>query len=392
MNILVADTDPLTPTTVQSGNAKHSRKDNLKILHFVTGGFSGATQVAIDLCLAAQRSGDMQVKLVLRRKRNTDTARVQTLIDQGLDVRVVPGWSHLATIFALYQQARQYRPDILVAHGFSEHLWGRYAGLLAKVPHLVHVEHNSRERYNWSRLLQARWLARYTDAIVGVSEGVRVALLQNGFPSERCFAIPNGIELKRFEEVSQHPWLNRTPHIIMASRFARQKDHGTLIDALALLKKDGLTPSLAFAGLGKSSLIKKAKEKVRIAGLQNQVKFLGHVHELPKLLMQNQIFVLSTHYEGMPLALVEAMAAGCACIATDVIGVRGVIDNEVNGLLVSENDAQALASALVKLLTNPLMSARLSQAAQHKAISQYSLAHMKECYTELFSNIAINEN
>jgi glycosyltransferase involved in cell wall biosynthesis len=359
----------------------------LKVLHFVTGGFSGATQVAIDLCLAAQRSGSMQVLLVLRRKRNTDTARVQALIDQGLDVRVVPGWSHLATIFALYRLARQYCPDILVAHGFSEHLWGRYAGLLAKVPHLVHVEHNSRERYSWWRLQQAKWLAQRTAAIVGVSEGVRDALIQRGFPKNRCIAIPNGIDIRRFQATDQILWADRTASIIMASRFARQKDQGTLVEALRLLKQDGLQPSLAFAGLGKTQLIQNIHRQVQAAGLQSQVKFLGQVHGLHRLLMQSQIFVLSTHYEGMPLALVEAMAAGCACIATDVIGVRGVIEDGVNGLLVPENNPQAMASALSRLIQNPELTQRLGEKAQKKAYLVYSMNIMYGRYDSLFHSL-----
>jgi glycosyltransferase involved in cell wall biosynthesis len=390
VNILVADTDQLTPTTVQSGNAKHSRKDNLKILHFVTGGFSGATQVAIDLCLAAQRSGDMQVMLVLRRKRNTDSARVQALIDQGLDVRVVPGWSHLATIFALYQLARQYHPDILVAHGFSEHLWGRYAGLLAKVPHLVHVEHNSRERYNFWRLWQAKWLAKRTAAIVGVSEGVRDALVERGFPVKKCIAIPNGVELNRFKTADHMPWSHRSAGIIMASRFARQKDQGTLIQALQLLKHDALQPSLSLAGGGKTSLIKKIKRQVKVGQLENQVLFLGQVHDLPQKLMKHQIFVLSTHYEGMPLALVEAMAAGCACIATNVVGVRGVIDNGLNGLLVQENDPYAMAMALTSLLKNPDAAKKLGAKAREKALNLYSMEKMQNQYAELFHGLLKN--
>lgn len=355
----------------------------MKVLHFVTGGFSGATQVAIDLCLAAQRSGSMQVLLVLRRKRNTDAARVQGLIDQGLDVRVVPGWSHLATIVSLYQLARQYRPDILVAHGFSEHLWGRYAGLLAGVPHLVHVEHNSRERYSWWRLWQAQWLARCTAAIVGVSEGVRDALIERGFPADRCTAIPNGIELNRFQAVDQIPWANRTASIIMASRFARQKDQGTLVKALQLLKHEGLHPPLAFAGLGKARLIKKIQRQVQEAGMQGQVQFLGQVQGLHETLMRHQIFVLSTHYEGMPLALVEAMAAGCACIATDVVGVRGVIEGGVSGLLVPENDPQALADALETLLRHPDQARALGKAARQRAIHNYGLEQMHESYENL---------
>ena len=359
----------------------------MKVLHFVTGGFSGATQVAIDLCLAAQRSGSMQVVLVLRRKRNTDAARVQALREQGLEVHVVPGWSHLATILALYQLARQYRPDILVAHGFSDHLWGRYAGLLASVPRLVHVEHNSRERYSWWSLWQARWLARRTAAIVGVSEGVRDALMERGFPPERCIAIPNGIELDRFQAADQIPWADRQASIIMASRFARQKDQGTLVKALQLLRQDGLQPALAFAGLGKTRLIKKIQQQVQEAGLQGQVQFLGQVQGLHATLMRHQIFVLSTHYEGMPLALVEAMAAGCACIATDVVGVRGVIEDGVNGLLVPENDAQAMALALSRLIQDPDLARTLGAKAREKACTSYSLAQMHSRYESLMHRL-----
>lgn len=365
----------------------HAGPPQLKVLHFVTGGFSGATQVAIDLCLAAHRSGDMQLLLVLRRKRNTDSATVQSLRAKGLDVRVVPGWSHLATIFALYKLARQYCPDILVAHGFSEHLWGRYAGLLANVHHLVHVEHNSRERYSWWRLWQARWLAKRTAAIVGVSEGVLDSLIQRGFPADRCLAIPNGIELNRFQVKDPLPWASRKMDIIMASRFARQKDQGTLVKALTLLKPEGLQPTLAFAGLGKSSLLLKIKRQVQDTGLQNQVQFLGRVQELHKLLMLHQIFVLSTHYEGMPLALIEAMAAGCACIATDVIGVRGVIEDGITGLLVPENDPHALAAALSRLMRDPVLASKLSLNAREKAFSSYSLTQMQSSYASLFHNL-----
>jgi hypothetical protein len=84
--------------------------------------------------------------LVLRRKKNTSHHRLAALQAQGVNVTVVPGWLNALTIFRLWQLCRQWKPDILVAHGFSEHLWGRYAGLLAGVPTLVQVEHNVRLR------------------------------------------------------------------------------------------------------------------------------------------------------------------------------------------------------------------------------------------------------
>jgi glycosyltransferase involved in cell wall biosynthesis len=359
----------------------------LKVLHFVTGGFSGATQVAVDLCLASIQSNDAEVLLVLRRKRNTDNARVLALAKLGLNVQVVPGWSHMATIFALYKIAKNFQPDILAAHGFSEHLWGRYAGLLANVPHLVHIEHNSKERYSRWQLWQAKWLARRTAAIVGVSEGVRNALLERGFPAEICKAIPNGINLDKFQEDALIPWDNREHTIIMASRFARQKDQSTLIEALGILKLKGIHPKLEFAGLGKKRLIKKAQQQTLALNIQQQVQFLGQVKGLPSVLMNRQIFILSTHYEGMPLALVEAMAAGCACIGTNVVGVREVIDDGINGLLVPENDAQALADAIEKLITKPKQAHLIAQSAREKAIRCYGMSTMYKGYATLFREI-----
>ena len=356
----------------------------MKVLHFVTGGFSVATQVAIDLCLAAQHSGNMQVLLVLRRKRNTDASRVQALRDQGLDVRIVAGWAHWATIVALYTLLRQYRPNILVAHGFSEHLWGRYAGLLAKVPHLVHVEHNSRERYTWWRLWQAKWLARRTAAIVGVSEGVRSRLIELGFPVEKCVAIPNGVHWAQFEQLTLPKWPARDHQLLMTARFARQKDQRTLIQAIGILKERNVKVHLALAGSGKTRLIRQCKRASVQAGLTDQIEFLGQVIDMPQLLLKHQIFILSTHYEGMPLALIEAMACGCACIGSDVIGVREVIEHDKTGLLVPEEDAPALADAIEKLLSSPALAEKLGQAARQQVHRAFDMQLMHSRYADLF--------
>ena len=355
----------------------------MRVLHFVTGGFSGATQVAVDLCLAAQQGQDMQVLLVLRRKRNTDAARVQALRDKGLDVRVVPGWSHLATVLSLRKIALEWQPDILVAHGFSDHLWGRYAGILAKVPHLVHVEHNARERYTPWRLKQALWLTQHTAAIVGVTNGVRQHLIGLGFPTGKCLAIPNGIDLARFPASQLVPWEQREPSLVMAARFARQKDHKTLLLALSLLARQGLRPRLYLAGKGKARLLQQTRQLAHSLGLEEQVEFLGHVDNLPAFMSGKQLNILSTHYEGMGLSLVEGMAAGCACIGTDVVGVQDVIDHGQNGLLVPENDPAALAKAIQHLLEDPATARKLAAAGRAKAFAAFSRSLMMARYATL---------
>lgn len=361
----------------------------VRVLHFVTGGFSGgATQVAVQLVDAARHGVAIEPLLVLRRKRHTAAHRIEELVREGTPLRTVPGWSHAATVLALARVCREFRPDVLVAHGFSEHLWGRYAGLLAGVPHLVHVEHNTRERYTRWRLAQTRWLAARTDRIVGCSEGVRGALLAMGMPPERTIAIPNGIRLEPFAGAGDRPTVEREPGIVMVARLSKQKDHPTLLRAVALLRERGLRPPVLLAGGGKDRHRQPLERLAETLGLGGQVAFLGVHRGVPELLMRNRIAVLSTHYEGMPLALIEGMAAGCAVVGSDVAGVREVIRDGEDGLLVPEGDPAALADALERLLRDPGLASRLGAAAIDTARAQYGRELMNRRYEDLVVALA----
>lgn len=356
----------------------------VRVLHFVTGGFSGgATQVAIQLVEAARAGGAIEPLLVLRRKRRTPPERIAQLRARNVPLQLVPGWSHLATVLALARVCRQFRPDVLIAHGFSEHLWGRYAGLLAKVPHLVHVEHNTRERYTRWRLAQTRWLAHRTDRIVGCSEGVRQVLLAMGMPAGRTLAIPNGIDLAPFAQAEAHPHAARIPGIVMVARFSKQKDHATLLRAVALLAARGLRVPVQLVGGGKALHRAPLERLAAELGISAQVDFPGVVRDVPQRLLAHQICVLSTHYEGMPLALLEGMAAGCAVVGSAVPGVREVISDGVDGLLVPEGDATALAQALERLLRDPALAARLAAQARATALREYGRERMHRRYAQL---------
>ncbi|WP_123298479.1 glycosyltransferase [Comamonas sp. BIGb0124] len=375
----------MPPSVSPAAPSKNTRRP--RVLHFVTGGFSGATQVALDLVEAHLASGRFEPLLVLRRKRQTPQDRVDALRARGVPLHVVPGWSHAATLWELVRLCRRFRPDILVAHGFSDHIWGRLAGLLAGVPHLVHVEHNSRERYTRWRLAQSRWLAARTDLIVGCSEGVRSALLDRGFPADRTVAIPNGIRLERFDPADRHPWAERRQAAVMAARFARQKDHATLLHAVALLKQRGIHLPVTFAGGGKSSHREAAMALARSLDLEDRVTFLGHCPDVPGLLMDHRICVLSTHYEGMPLSLVEGMAAGCMPVASDVVGVRELISPGLDGDLVPESSPQALADSLQRIVEHPEAAARAAQQARRHALERHGLPLMTQRYEDAFERL-----
>ena len=360
---------------------------SLKVIHFVAGGFTGSTAVAIDLVNAARDSDDIESLLVLRKRPTTDISRVNSLAASRTPVKLISGGLKLFTIFQLYRICKQFKPDILVAHGFTEHLWGRYAGLAAKVPVLIHVEHNTRENYSLSRRLQMHFLTRFTAAIVGCAEGVKSRLKELGLPEEKLLSIPNGIDLDRFKNADSHPFESRRPAIVMSSRFGRQKDHTTAIRAIAILRDRGVDIKLTFAGTGHPRYIAMAKTLTQDLDLGEYISFAGHCPNLPELLMQHQIFLLSSHYEGMPLALAEGMAAGCAAIGSCVPGIQEMLRDKEDGLIVEHKSPTSLADAIEKLATNQAYAQKLAKAGRLRALNEFSLERMRSDYEALYRKL-----
>ncbi|MEY4588736.1 MAG: hypothetical protein RL497_812 [Pseudomonadota bacterium] len=357
--------------------------DKVDVVHFVTGGFSGATMVARQLVAAANNhSGGKQHLLVLRKKRQTQASQLQELSAQQIPYLLVPGWSHLATIFSLILILKRLNPRVLIAHGFSEHLWGRLAAVLAGVPVIIHVEHNSKERYTFFRLWLAKQLAKRTRWIVGVSEGVCNELIRLGFPREKCTFVNNGIDMEIYKQLPLPEFSARKNAVIMCARFARQKDHATLIKAIAHLKDRGEVVELALLGGGKTSIKQRMIKLCAQLGVAEQVHFLGHSNQVPQLLAQHKIAALITHYEGMPLALVEAMAAGCAVVASQVVGVQELLALGL-GTAVKPGDADHLANQISFLFNNPKIAAESAQKSQHYALKHFTLSNMLAGYNTL---------
>lgn len=361
----------------------------IKIIHFVTGGFSGATKVAVDLIQAHQQKQDIESSLILRKKKTTTPQKLAELTDKNINYRLITGKAHLLSILALKKLCEAEQADILVCHGFPEHIIGRWAGLLAKVPVLIQVEHNSKERYTPWRMWQSRRLSRHTHCAVGVSEGVQ-QVLQAQRLSCTTVAIANGIDTLTFGSSDMPPLQDRPKDIIMVARFAKSKDHISLIKALNLLKNEDITPKLFLVGGGKHSRKHTVQSLITKYGLDSQVEFIEYTNQVHQLLSEHKIFVMSSNFEGMNLAVLEAMASGCLVIGSRALGVQELIEHQQDGLLFDIGDANQLATHIKAVLLNPEKYQLFAQRAIKKVQSNYSKKMVSENYYQLFKT-AINQ-
>ncbi len=357
-----------------------------RVIHFVTGGGSGATKVAIDVACGHLRTGNFSTLLVLRRKKVALPQSMQKQIAAaGLQTAWVDNGPKRKTLAQLAALIADFRPQVFASHGNSEHFWGRKASFACHVPVVIHVEH-SIERYRLWRKWSARSLAKRTTATVCVSHGVAAYVREMRLASPRVEVIHNGIDASRWSGGSR-PLDQRPPDIAMMARFAGQKDHPTLIRAIKLLADRGWTGRLLLGGGGKASNRRACERLVSRLGLSDRVQFLGVVGNGPELLRSCRAAVLATHHEGLPLALVEYLAAGCAAIATDVPGVTDIVQSGVNGWLVPRETPWVLADALAKVLKGGEEVQSVVDRGQQHATVDFSMHKMVAAYEALFTEL-----
>jgi glycosyltransferase involved in cell wall biosynthesis len=357
-----------------------------RVIHFVTGGGSGATRVALELACGHLRTGNYEPLLVLRHKRVPLPAPMQAQIAAaGLRTAWVdegPKWTTRRQLAALIAE---FKPQVLAAHGNSEHLWGRQAAFAANVPVVLHVEQNC-ERYLFWRRWSAQRLAAQTTATVCVSQGVADHVRPLGLVGPRLEIIHNGVDPAHYS-AGTPAFASRSQDIIMFARFARQKDQPTLIRAAGRLVAQGWTGRLLLGGWNKESHRRASEKLVRRLGLAGRVDFLGQVADVAPIYHRCRAAVLSTHYEGLPLVLIEYMAAGCAAIGSEAPGVTDIIQPGVNGWLFPSGDAAALVAILTGVLAGgPAIEAVVARG-EADASARFSLARMISRYEALFAEL-----
>ncbi|MGC9162608.1 MAG: glycosyltransferase [Thiomonas sp.] len=301
--------------------------------------------------------------------------------------RIDPG-----LVLRLAAWLRSERVDVVHTHLFTADTYGRLAARLAGVPAVFSTVHNIVNPWKGAghRAID-RLLARLSTAVVGCSDEVTQTLARRDrIPVRKLVAIPNGIDLRKFSIASgagvreEFGLPADRPLIGVVGRLHAQKAHADLFRALALLPQ-ARAGELACLVIGTGDLLAPLTQQVRELGLDRCVRFTGMRQDIPRLVAALDVFVMSSHWEGLPIALLEAMASARAVLCTRVGGIPDVVVDGDNGLLVDAQDPPALAQGLDRLLQDAALRRRLGQRARETVMARFDVSRTAAAYNQLHS-------
>jgi len=353
----------------------------MKIVHQVlSGDVAGGQLVALQLARAAREAGHE-----VRFASPTDGPFLELVRDDGFiaDVIAVGGALDLRAVVRLVRAYRTMRAEIVHTHAhFSVNAVARVAGRLAGASVLAHMHVENVFRAGTGRRVQIavdNATARLCFAIVAVSESTRLSLLRQGYPASRLSTVWNGIEL---HDPVPPVRLAEGPTVLEVARLADVKGQRLLIAALPDLDAVAVLVGrdLEHGGSYEAELRADADR----LGVSDRVVFAGYREDVPALLAGCDVFCLPSSAEGLPLVVLEAMAAGKPVVAAAVGGVPELVVDGETGLLVPAGDLDALQRALTDLLADPERARRLGEAGRARVRASFSATAASERILKIY--------
>ena len=284
--------------------------------------------------------------------------------------------------------------QILHAHLFHANLLAATVGRMAGTPVVIATRHSveiggaHRERVN-------RLLRPLCDAVVTVSRQVyEVETKRSGTNPAKVVEIPGGVPLDTYVHVDgvRVEQLRQTWHLPpraslvgTVGRFVQPKGHAHLLEAMTKVRRHH--PDARALLVGDGPLRPEMEAKARELDLSETVIFTGIRRDVPEILALLDIFILPSLWEGLPVALLEAMAAGLPVVATRVGGVPEVVIDGVTGLLVPPRDPEALSAAILTLLQDPDLRHRMGEAGQRRVRNHFSVDQMIQKTEALYERL-----
>lgn len=338
--------------------------------------YGGTQRQTLDLAARLDKAC-FEPRLVTLRKGNMDLAAqakrlglpCQALVDSEV-------FTPLRALPALWRYLRRERPLLLHLLTALPNIWGRILGKILRVPGII----GSCRGLSALRNQHEVWLKNLADVHICNAAIIREQLVHMaGLPEERVCFIPNGVDADFFIPPERYP---NAPVVLCVARMAEVKNHPLLLQAFARVLAVFPEASLHLVGEGetRARILKLAASPA----LRGRVTLHPGTDDVRPFLRAAQIFVLPSDQEGTPNAILEAMACALPVIATRAGGSAEAVCHEKTGLLTPCGDPEALAEAMLRLLSRPEERAAFGRAGRELVLERYSMPAMARAHEAVY--------
>jgi len=367
----------------------------IRVLHVVSDFRSGgAERVAANLLRTSDPEQFNVGAITLRGPFGSALER--TLAEDGIPVWYMGkkrGFDPLA-LARVARTIERFKPQVLHTHTYTLRYVFPYV-LFRRIPAMVHTVHNMAER-------EVEWYGRWVHRLA-FRRGVLPVAIAGEVADSICRVygiddfplIPNGILVDKYRRpsIDRESWRNKEGFtstdvlFVCVAGLRPQKNPTLLLEAFYRGLASNPRAHLLFAGTG--AVRAQLERQMSTLGLQKRVHLMGQRSDIPELLNAADVFVMSSDYEGNPLAVLEAMAAGKPMISTAVGGVPELLEGGC-GLLVPPRDAWALANAMRYTMESPEARASMGEASARRAVERFGVRTMTEAYEHLYKKLTAN--
>ncbi len=351
----------------------------------------GTQRVLSQIVAGLAKRGHMQTIICLN--DSCDDSLLQTLHSSPAEVQIIGNLKLIVGVgtWPIISILRRKSYDAVVTFLLYSDIYGRAAAHLCHVPHIVSSIRARNVHYNGLQRFLVRFTMRWADSVVLNSRQIyEYAIQEERASPEKVTVIPNGINMEPYllpsdrSGIFQELGITQDASLIgSVGRLDRQKGYDILFAALAKLER----PDWHLVLIGAGSEERALKEQMISLGLSKQVHFTGYRRDVPRLLRALDLYVQPSRYEGMPNALMEAMAAGCPVIASDVDGNCELIKNGVHGWLVPVEDITTLAQTIRFVILNQDIAKQCGQLGKVRIQNEYNQQTMVDSWEEVLTNV-----
>jgi len=368
----------------------------VKVLHLISsGGMYGAEVMLMNLARGLTSNKYGVVVGVFHNGQNPHLEVAEQLGAEGIAVELIPCASQVdfAAVRKIRHLIKASGSNLVHSHGYKADIYAFLATRFSSVP-IVSTAHNWTGKsevpsiYNKLDRLALRWFSR----VAAVSDGVAQKLRGSGLGSRRIVRISNGVDLAPFEAgTAIQTEVRRGVDVIVGvvGRLVKQKGCDFFLRAVAEVLPRFPSTKILFIGDGPER--KNLEQLARDLSIQENVAFLGHSNDMPSLYASMDFCVLPSLMEGMPMTVLEGMAAGKPVIATTVGEIPKMVDSNINGLLVPPGNVAELSSAMIQLLSDTSLRQQMGENARKKARKCFSAEAMAQAYIALYDELLDNQ-